>query len=240
MPYSEHQVIRAGADTPLSALATPDLPRGAIEQSELARTVLGEIAEQAKAEAQAQGYAVGWAQGRREAQRVADETAREAQSIRREAETRRQAEHDDAVRALARAAEQVRGMLETLCETIEEQSTELAWALTKTLVGHEVSVATGADVVQRVLSVLPRVPTGVVRLHPAMAADPVVRELVTLGLDVRADPLLERADALVDAHGAVTDLRIGAALERVRAVLLDPREVARAAAEAAFDVEAGS
>ncbi|WP_300682355.1 hypothetical protein [Nocardioides sp.] len=220
MPFSEHQVIRAGATAPLEALPTPDLPRGEVEQSELARTVLGEIADTARAEAHAQGYAVGWAQGRREAQRVADQTAAEVEVLRQAADARRAVEHAEAVDALGRAADQVRGLLATLCATIEEQSTELAWALTEALMEREVQVAPAADVVRRVLTVLPPVPVATVRLPTALAADPAVADLAARGLQIHPDPTLGPADALVEANGAVTDLRITSAMERVKAVLL--------------------
>jgi flagellar assembly protein FliH len=220
MPYSEHQVIRAGATAPLEALATPDLPRGEVAQSELARTVLGEIAETARAEAHAQGYAMGWAQGRREAQRIADQTAQEVEAARVETELRRQAEHGAAVAALAQAADQVRGLLEDLAARIEEQTTDLAWALTETIMEREVAVAPAADVVRRVLAVMPQVGTAVVRVPAALAADPALAELSEAGLQVVPDQNLGPADALVEANGAVTDLRITSAMERVKAVLL--------------------
>ena len=213
-------MIRASAAAPLEALATPDLPRGEFERSELARTVLGEIAVSARAEAHAQGYAVGWAQGRREAQRAADEAASAAEAVRLKAEAHREAEHADAVDALARAAEDVRSLLGDLCAAIEQQSTDVAWALTEALMEREVAVAPASDVVRRVLALLPSVPTAVVRLPSALAADPAVADLVQVGLQIVPDPSLGPADALVEANGSVIDLRITSAIERVKAVLL--------------------
>lgn len=204
----------------LAPLPAPEATeRTDLAHTELARTVLGELADSARATAHAQGYAVGWAQGSREARVAAAAAAAEAERGRQEAEQRREREHADAVRALRQAANQVRGLLTELCTALEEQSTDLAWALTETLVGREVSVASGADVVRRVLEVLPAAPVATVRLHPELAADPAVRDLVARGLDVVADPGMGRADALVESDGAVTDLRISAAMGRVREVL---------------------
>ncbi|GAB3860831.1 hypothetical protein GCM10028801_24080 [Nocardioides maradonensis] len=182
-------------------------------------TLLAGLAEQTREAAQAQGYAVGWAEGRRaaaaEARAVQDrvDAARAAEDV-----VRRQ-EHAAALAALAEAAEQVRGLLGDLAGTIEAQATELAWALTEELVGHEVRSADAVDTVRRVLAVLPDGPLATVSLHPSVVGDAVVRDLVGRGVRVVADAALGRADALVEADGAVTDLRIGDALARVREVL---------------------
>ncbi|HWU20083.1 MAG TPA: FliH/SctL family protein, partial [Nocardioides sp.] len=131
----------------------------------------------------------------------------------------RRQEHAAAMAALAQAAEQVRGLLGDLAGAIEEQATELAWALTEELVGREVRSADSVDTVRRVLAVLPDAPVATVSLHPSVVGDTVVRDLIARGVRVLADPSLAPADALVEADGSVSDLRIDAALERVREVL---------------------
>jgi flagellar assembly protein FliH len=226
MPFADagQQVIRAAAEaervTGLATLPTPDLPAaGWTDVNELARTVLGEVAERATAEAHAQGYAVGWARGRRDAKAAADAAAVAAEEARLEAEERREAEHRAAVAALRQAAEQVTAALAGLRDRIGEQGTGLALAITETLVGHEVSGLTDADVVRRALAVAPGTPLATVRLHPTVAASPAAGELAEAGLRVVADPSLGRADALVEADGAVTDLRISTALARLREAL---------------------
>lgn len=182
-------------------------------------TMLGGLAERTREAAQAQGYAVGWAEGRRaaaaEALAVQNRVAAERAA---EDDVRRQ-EHAAALAALAEAAEQVRGVLGDLAGAIEAQATELAWALTEELVGHEVRSADAVDTVRRVLAVLPDGPVATVSLHPSVVGDAVVHDLVDRGVRVVADASLDRADALVEAEGAVTDLRIGDALARVREVL---------------------
>lgn len=219
MPYSEHQVIRAAAAAPLVALATPNLPRTAVEQSELAHTVLGELADEARSTAHAQGYAMGWAQGRREAQRIAEDAAREAEELRVHAEAGRRAEHAAAVAALGDAADQVRNLVADLTDRIEAQGTELAWALTRTLVGRELAAAPETDVIRRVLDILPASPVGTVRLHPSLVDAPIVQDLIARGLRIEPDPTLDVSDALVEVDGSITDLRISAAMERVKDVL---------------------
>ncbi|MFI2706612.1 hypothetical protein ACH5WX_03620, partial [Nocardioides sp. CER28] len=78
----------------VTPLPLAELPRdGWTDTNALARTVLGEVAERARAEAHAQGYAVGWARGRRDAQEAAAVAAEQAEQERRAAEERRQGEH---------------------------------------------------------------------------------------------------------------------------------------------------
>jgi hypothetical protein len=77
-----------------------------------------------------------------------------------------------------------------------------------------------ADVVARVLQVLPAAPVGRVRLHPSLVSAEAVRDLVARGLEIVPDSTLGPADALVEStDGAVVDLRIDEALGRVREVL---------------------
>jgi flagellar assembly protein FliH len=226
MPFADsgQHVLRAGSDAAraagVTALPTPDLPADEwADTNELARTVLGELAETARAQAQAQGYAVGWAQGRRDARMAAADATRRAEQAAREAELRREAEHRAAVTALHRAADELRGAVEEACGTVALQGTDLALALTETLLGHELSTATDADVVRRTLRLMPAPTTATVRLHPDVAASAAVQQLSDAGLTVVADPSLQRDDALVEVDGSVTDLRISTAMERLRQAL---------------------
>ena len=54
-------------------------------------------------------------------------------------------------------------------------------------------------------------------IHVAGSVD--AKELADAGLVVTADPALDHADAVVEADGSVTDLRIATAIERLRDVL---------------------
>ncbi|MFW6867096.1 hypothetical protein ACOACQ_06890 [Nocardioides sp. CPCC 206347] len=186
----------------------------------ITESLLDGIAAEARDAAQAQGYAVGWAAGRRAAaeQATAAELARAARAA--EDEARRTDEHRAAIEALARAAEQVRGLLGDLASAVESQATGLALALTAEIVGIRVDAMAPADVVARVLQVLPAAPVGRVRLHPSLVSAEAVRDLVARGLEVVPDSTLGPADALVEStDGAVVDLRIDEALGRVREVL---------------------
>lgn len=218
-------VLRRHEVGDLEPLPTPELRGGrwtrhgddALLGDEVAESLLGRVAEEARAAAQAQGYSVGWAQGRRAAE--AQARAREVADREAAAQAQRDAEHRAAVAALATAAAEVRGLLAELAGRVEEQATTLAWELTATLVGREVAVAEEADVVRRVLQTLPADGLATVRLHPSAAGSEAAAELREAGLSVVADHSLEAADALVECDGSVADLRISAALERVRQVL---------------------
>jgi flagellar assembly protein FliH len=226
MPFdAREQVIRAASDAArvihLATLPTPALPAADwTDSNALARTLLGELAERASAEAQAQGYAVGWARGRRDAQAAAAAAADRAEQERRATEALRENEHRTAVSALHEAAEQLRGTLTELRLQVEEQGTDLALALTETLLARELATLTDADVVRRVLAATPAAPTtATVRLHPSVAASVEVKGLTDAGLVVVPDPTLERTDAVVECDGSVVDLRIDAAMDRLREVL---------------------
>jgi flagellar assembly protein FliH len=183
-------------------------------------SLLGGIAAQARDSARAQGYAVGWAEGRRAAVEQAEAEQRQRAVVHAEQEVRREAEHRAAIDALGLAAEQVKRLLAGLAARVEDQATEVAWAVTREVLGHAVASVGAPDVVARVLQVLPPAPVGRVRLHPSVAASPAVQELTGRGLEVVADAGLGPADSLVEsADGAVTDLRVDEAMARVRAVL---------------------
>ncbi|TIC83521.1 hypothetical protein E8D34_15425 [Nocardioides sp. GY 10113] len=217
----------SAAGAGLRSLPLPELRRGgwtrlggsSVLGDQLTESLLGELAEQARSAATAQGYAVGWAQGRREA--AAEAAEREAVvAARRAAEDeRREAEHREALAGIGRAADEVRGLLADLAGSLEEQGTELAFALVAELLGHQVRLEGGADVVRRVLAVLPDRPLATVRLSPAAADSPAATELAERGVEVRRDAALGRGDAVVECDGSIVDLRLDRALERVRAAL---------------------
>ncbi|WP_183094881.1 FliH/SctL family protein [Nocardioides stalactiti] len=223
---------QVGAAGELAQLAAPELRTGqwtrlgdtSLLGDRVTEGVLGDVAERVRAAATAEGYAVGWAQGRRDAAVSAATEERERVAAHERAEERREAEHRAAVEALGRAADEVRAHLHRLADAVEGQATSLAWAITEEIMGREVLVADGADVVRRVLAVLPTTALARVRLHPDQVWAPAVRDLVERGLDVVADDSLGRADALVEWDGSVVDLRVAEAMGRVRTVLTAPAE----------------
>ena len=216
---SEPGVVEA-----LTPLRTPELRTGEwtrfgserVLGDAVTELTLSTLAESTKAAARAQGYSVGWAEGQRRAREQAAVEAAEAEARLVEIEQVRAAEHAAAVAALTAAAADLRTATAHACARIEEQASDLAWELTRALLGHELGTG-GVDVARRVLNVLPAEPMVAVRLHPDDL--PTAAELAKQGLPLVADPSLERGDALVESLDHVLDLRLGPALERVREAL---------------------
>jgi flagellar assembly protein FliH len=223
---SEDLVIRAdraGAATPLP---TPDLSAGAwtrwgapgVRGDVVTEDTLSTLADRTRAAAHAQGYAMGWSTGMREAADAARlERVAEQERLAHE-DARRAAEHDAAVSALREAARELQELAGSLCDHLEAQATELAWAVTAEVLGARARVHAPDDVVRRVLAVLPDGPVATVRLHPSVARSTAVADLPA-GVDVVADPELAAADALVELCDHVMDLRVGEALARGREAL---------------------
>ncbi|GAA4111821.1 hypothetical protein GCM10022215_07810 [Nocardioides fonticola] len=227
------RVIRAedAAAPSLTALATPELRSGSwtrlgdshVLGDAVTERALSGLAEQTRAAAQSQGYAIGWAEGRRAAAELAAEAELEAEDARRAAEERREAEHRAALAALVRAAQEFDRAATRFAGELEDQAMHLACELTVELVGHELRTTpleeTAADVVRRALAVLPTGVPSTLRLHPSVTAAPAVAELAEVGVQVVADAALQPLDAIVETPTGLVDLRIGAALERLREVL---------------------
>lgn len=209
----------------LATLTTPELRTGVwtrfgagnVLGDEITEGTLAALAESTRTAANSQGYSVGWTEGQRAAREAVRLEAVAAEQQRLEAEERREQEHQAAVSALELAAARLNEAVAEVCTRIETQATELAWELTCELAGREVACADSADVVRRVLALLPSEPVARVRLHPqdAAAADALTAD----GIVVVADPTISRGDALVEAEDHVLDLRLDTALARVREVL---------------------
>lgn len=182
-------------------------------------SLLSDLAAKTRSAAQAQGYAVGWAEGRRAAAAQAEAEAQQVALARAAEDALRADEHKTALEALGRAAEDVRALLDQLSERITAQATDLAWAVTTEIVGHQIRANAASDTVARVLRVLPDTGVAVVRLHPSILDAAAVLDLADRGVTVIRDESLGPADAMVEANGSVTDLRIDEAMARVREVL---------------------
>jgi len=181
---------------------------------------LAGLAEQAQLAARAQGYSTGWAEGRRAAEEHADELRRELLVQHHAEEARRDTEHQVAVDALSRAADDLAAALASACDQVAAHTTQVALDLTEELLGHELAVASapGTDAVRRALDLVPADSVVRVRLCPSEAADPTLAALVG-AVSVIADPSLQRGDAMVETVDGVVDARVSGAMTRVREVL---------------------
>lgn len=210
----------------LRALPTPELRSGvwtrfggdSVLGDGVTEEALAVLAESTRGAARAQGYSVGWAEGQRAARAAAEVKAGTVEQARAITEERRAAEHAEALASLELAADELGKAVADSCARIERQATHLAWELVRTIVGHE---RTDLDAVRRALTLAPDADLARLRLHPrdAEIAGAHAAELAGRGITVVADHELVRGDALVEAGDSITDLRIDAALERVRTAL---------------------
>ena len=226
---ADRRVLRGEHAAGAGALSTPQLRTGAWTRFGGERTlgdpvtedVLSALAETTRTAARAQGYATGWAEGRREAAAEGAAHRAELEAVTREAEARRQAEHEQALAALQRAAALFSQQTATTAAEVEDHALSLACELTEALVGRELATAEDpvADVVRRVLGALPQGLPVTVRLAPHVAGHPDVAALGAQGVTVVADAGLDPHDALLETTAEAVDLRISTALARVREVL---------------------
>lgn len=209
--------------------ARPDLRHGvwtrlgdhSVLGDEVTEALLGKLAERTRSAAKAQGYAVGWSEGHQAGLRRAAAEAAVAREEAERAEEQRAQEHAAAVAGLVAAATMLREASQEVAAQIADQATTLALEVTETLIGHELAVAAdpSADVVKRVLAMLPDEPAVLVRLHPETAVATPAAELTGLGVTVRPDAGLDRHDAVIETDTTAVDLRVGTVLKRLREAL---------------------
>lgn len=212
---------------PTPELRTGDLTRfggSTVLGDEVTEHALSSLVEQARSAARSQGYAVGWAEGRREAAAAAAVEAEEREAAAAAAREHDESRHRDVLQALARATEGVVQAVTDAQNAVQAQAVELARELTEAMVGHELraSAAAGQTAAEVVMRVLGETPTGqpfVLRVHPLVADDAALADLGAAGVQVVPDALLAAHDAIVEVDDRLLDLRISAALDRVREVL---------------------
>lgn len=222
----DRRVVRGDSAAAATGLATPELRSGAwtrlggdrVLGDQVTEQTLSSLAETTRQAAQSQGYAIGWAQGRREAAEAARLLAEETEQRRAAEDARREAEHRAAIAALEAATAAVQQTFADACAQVETQATNLAFEITRELVGRELrdGDAAGEQLVRRALAVLPETGFARLRVHPDLA--PQLRE-VDGTATVVADPALAPGDILVEADHHVVDLRLSTALDRLREAL---------------------
>ncbi|MHB1503195.1 MAG: FliH/SctL family protein [Acidimicrobiales bacterium] len=173
------------------------------------------------AEARREGYKVGFEEGFA-AGKVAAASAMEDRRM-------------DLVARAAAALEEVVGSVASgrasALAVAQQDAADLAFALTRTLVGRELALATspGMDAVRRALDLSPSGVDLFVHLNPKDAADlpdldsmpEVIRRVQGCRLSVVPDPDIEPGGCVVEAGACRIDAQIATALERVRRVLVD-------------------
>lgn len=224
-PASDYRSTHQGAT--VTTLATPELRSGhwtrygdsTVLADEVTEHALAALAETTRAAARSQGYAIGWTEGRRDAEAAAYVAARRREDEAEADRSRREAEHRAAIASLEAAAAQLVGALDDCRSAVDDRASDLAWELTRTLVGDALQRQSDEDVVRRVLEATPQ-PSGVtVRLNPRAGSSAELAGLTAQGMTVVIDASLQPGDALVETDERVVDLRISTALARIQEAL---------------------
>lgn len=224
--------LRAG-DVPPPAAAVAFVPDAAPTEAPAAvfeiaprAGVPDELLAPARAAAQAAGYAAGWASGIRAARLVADAEAHVAAAERDRASATRRAAFAQAVTAIDRAAAALEQRAVPAAEQIEQLILSSAFAIAETLVGRTLADAQlrSNAAVARALSLAPVDEDVTVTLHPAdlaaLGAAGTTRTEGGRAISFAADDTLAPGDAQARSGATSIDARLGAALERVREVLV--------------------
>lgn len=205
---SDHPTVDARND------GRPSVRLGDVYAAELAR--LREVAH-------ADGYAAGHAEGLQAAAGVVAEVERAAAARLAETQARWDRRLASATAALSAAAAQLEAAAVPVADDIRDSLLTTALVLVEDLLGRELALADSPalDAVRRALTLCPADAPVVLRLHPDDLAELPEEALGRLPTSVRvvADPAIERAGAVAESGPRRIDAQLGAALERVQAVL---------------------
>jgi flagellar assembly protein FliH len=177
---------------------------------------LADFTEQART----QGHAAGYAAGRR----AATETLAADRAAQRDEHDRALAaeiaEVRGALNAVVAAASQLAASTHQALAVADEAVLRTAVEIASMIVGRELLDVqhSAIDAVRRALAGAAELPLRDIRLHPADAL--IVAEAgASDGIQIVADPTLQRGDAIADLLDGLVDARVSTALERVRRAL---------------------
>ena len=219
VPIEREQVVerrttvRRAADQPVDS-TRPTFRLGDVYAEELAR-----LRERAHAE----GYAAGFAEGSAAAGEVVAQAEREARDHLAEVQARWERRLVSATAAVGAAVRALEEATVPVAEEVRDSVLGAVTTLVEDLLGRELVLATdpGLDAVRRALTLCPVDAPVVVRLHPDDLAEIPPGALTALPetVSVIGDERVERAGAVAETGSQRIDAQIGAALERVQAVL---------------------
>jgi flagellar assembly protein FliH len=219
VPLEHEQVVerrtavRRAADQPVDG-GRPTFRLGDVYAEELAR-----LRERAHAE----GYAAGFAEGSAAAEQVVAKAEREARDQLAEVQARWERRLVSATAAVGAAVRQLEEATLPLADEVRDSVLGAVTTLVEDVLGRELVLAAdpGLDAVRRALTLCPADAPVVVRLHPDDLAEIPAEALSALPetVSVVGDERVERAGAVAETGSQRIDAQIGAALERVQAVL---------------------
>ncbi|SFF69538.1 FliH/SctL family protein [Blastococcus tunisiensis] len=206
--------IRRAADLPVVDGGGTTFRLGDVYAEELARL---------RQHAHAEGFTAGHAEGMTAAAQVVAEAERAAAERLADVQARWERRMASAAAALTAAATRFEEASVPTADEIRETVLGTVLTLVEDLLGRELALADSPvlDAVRRALALCPTDAPVVVRLHPddlGEIPDEAMAELPA-GVRVVADPAIERAGAVAETGPRRIDAQLGAALERVQAVL---------------------
>jgi flagellar assembly protein FliH len=205
--------IRRAADLPVVG-GGPSLRLGDVYAEELARL---------RQHAHGEGFAAGHADGMAAAAAVVAETERVAAQRLADVQARWERRMASATAALGAAVARFDEAAVPVADEVREAILGTVLTLVEDLLGRELALADSPvlDAVRRALTLCPADAPAVVRVHPDDLAELPPDALADLPDTVRvvADGNVERAGAVAETGARRIDAQLGAALERVHAVL---------------------
>jgi flagellar assembly protein FliH len=205
--------IRRAADLPVVGGGS-SFRLGDVYAEELARL---------REHAHAEGFAAGFAEGSAAAETVVAEAERAATDRLAEVQARWERRLVSATAALGAAVRRLDEAATPLADEVRDSVLGAVTTLVEDILGRELELATSPalDAVRRALQLCPADAPVVVRLHPDDLAEIPAEALAELpeSLTVLGDERVEHAGAVAESGSQRIDAQIGAALERVQAVL---------------------
>jgi flagellar assembly protein FliH len=214
---------RAGDSDSSTTTATPGAGTGSrpgpFRLGDVYAAELARLRQQAHAE----GYAAGHAEGLEAAAAVVAGMERAAAARLAEAQARWDRRLASATAALGAAAAALENAVLPVADDIRDSLVGAALTLVEDLLGRELALADSPalDAVRRALTLCPADAPVVLRLHPDDLAELPDGALAGLpdSVTVVPDASIERAGAVAETGPRRIDAQLGAALERVQAVL---------------------
>jgi flagellar assembly protein FliH len=205
---SDHPTVEARND------GRPPMRLGDVYAAELTRL---------RQQAHNEGYAAGHAEGVQAAQEVVAQAERAAAARLAEAQARWDRRLASATAALGAAVTALEAATVPVAEDVRESVIASVLTLVEDLLGRELALADSPalDAVRRALTLCPADAPVVLRLHPDDLAEVPAEALAELpdSVMVVGDARIERAGAVAETGPQRIDAQLGAALERVQAVL---------------------
>jgi flagellar assembly protein FliH len=205
--------IRRAADLPVVG-GGASFRLGDVYAEELARL---------RAHAHAEGFAAGHAEGMSAAAAAVVQAERAAAERMADVQARWERRMASATAALGAAVSRFDEASQPIADDVRETVLGTVLTLVEDLLGRELALADSPvlDAVRRALSLCPSDAPAVLRVHPDDLAEMPAEALAALPDTVRVvgDLSVERAGAIAETGSRRIDAQLGAALERVQAVL---------------------